>query len=56
MNYTKYKTYIFTHEKEVSDINTSEEIGAAQFITQLCNMVRVVKAALPYSKKDNTVP
>jgi len=48
-------SYVFTETKDSRDKNTDKEIEAAQFITQLCDMVRVVKAALPYSKKDNEI-
>lgn len=43
--------FIFTETKDGRDLNTDKEKDAASFITQLCNMVRVVKCAPPYPNK-----
>lgn len=49
--YNDVKQYIFTDTKDSRDFNTDQEGECAAFITQLCNRVRVVKVAPPYSHK-----
>jgi hypothetical protein len=43
--------FIFTETKDDRDLNVGKELECARFITQLCNMVRVVKCAPPYPHK-----
>ena len=43
--------YVFTETKDGRDLNTDQEVECARFITQLCNMIRVVNCAPPYPHK-----